>query len=49
MHSVTTGSRDRANVPLIIIIIIIGMAITYTQQSMDQPGKVVNPARCQQL
>ena len=27
----------------------IGMAITYTQQSMDQPGKDVNPARCQQL
>ena len=25
----------------------IGAAITYTQQSMDQPGKVVNPARCQ--
>ena len=51
LHSVTTGSRDRANVPLkiIIIIIIIGMVITYTQQSMDQPGKVVNPARCQQL
>ena len=52
LHSVITGSRDRANVPLIIIviiIIIIGMVITYTQQSMDQPGKVVNPARCQQL
>ena len=53
LHSVTTGSRDRATVPLkiiiIIIIIIIGMVITYTQQSMDQPGKVVNPARCQQL
>ena len=49
LHSVTTGSRDRANVQLIIIIIIIGMVITYTQQSMDQPGKVVNPARCQQL
>ena len=25
----------------------IGMVITYTQQSMDQPGKVANPARCQ--
>ena len=25
----------------------IGAVITYTQQSMDQPGKVVNPARCQ--
>ena len=27
----------------------IGMVITYTQQSRDQPGTVVNPARCQQL
>ena len=36
VHSVTTGSRDRANVPLIIIIIII---------IMDQPGKFANPAR----
>ena len=26
LHSVTTGSRDRANVPLIIIIIIIYLA-----------------------
>ena len=24
-----------------------GMVITYTRQSMDQPGKVVNPACCQ--
>ena len=25
----------------------IGMAITYTQKSVDPPGKVDNPARCQ--
>ena len=27
----------------------IGMVITYTQQGTDQPGKVANHARCQQL
>ena len=41
LHSVTTGSRDRANVSLIIIIIIA------RKSNKDQPGKVVNPARGQ--
>ena len=54
LHSVTTGSRDRANVPLIIIIIIIcvttAVCVCRTMYVWPpQPGKVANPARGQQL
>ena len=36
LHSVTTGSRDRANVSLMIIIIIIVLIILITSPWMDQ-------------
>ena len=35
LHSVTTGSRDRANVPLIIIIIIIIFVPVHTHIWID--------------
>ena len=45
LHSVTTGSRDRANVPLIIIIIMRTLLLSYVTIILQLASASITPFR----